>query len=345
MFSLQDRRGNLKKPLIILSLALIFCFIDGCKNKSTISEVEDLNNQAQIEEGFFPGADGVRLFYRKVGTAVETAIYLHGGPADMSDGGYELDALAEGRTLIAFDQRSGGHSELVNDPGLLTVDHYLRDIEALRQHFNLEKIILIGQSWGSGLAVQYAARHPEFVTRLLLLSPIPPARNPYWDQRTEKTNSVIGTEGVANIGRLIKEIDTAPDNQVKDLFKELIETIFVGYLTDISALDRMKVKYWDAPPEALRHELIAQGVSMTAHGDCDLRPVLGSLEIPILVVEGAETHVPLEATREWVSSAPNARLILVPKANHITWLEGDVPKLFKQLNMFLEGQWPEEAEK
>ena len=62
----------------------------------------------QVEEGYFPAADGVRLFYRKVGIGSETAVYLHGGPFSMADGGYELDQLAEGRTLIAFDQRSGG---------------------------------------------------------------------------------------------------------------------------------------------------------------------------------------------------------------------------------------------
>lgn len=80
----------------------------------------------------------------------------------------------------------------------------------------------------------------------------------------------------------------------------------------------MKVNYWDASPEALRHELLAQATAMSSLGDWDFRPILASLEIPILVVEGAETHVPLDATREWVTSAPNARLLLVPGANHMT---------------------------
>jgi len=68
-----------------------------------------------VEEGLFPGADGVKLIYRKVGTGLETAVYLHGGPLNLADGGYALDALAEGRTLIAFQQRSGGRSQLVGD--------------------------------------------------------------------------------------------------------------------------------------------------------------------------------------------------------------------------------------
>jgi hypothetical protein len=91
------------------------------------------------ETGYFPGADGLRLFYRKVGNGAETAVYLHGGPWNMSDGGYNLDELGDGRTLIAFDQRSGGHSELANTQALLTADYYVRDLEALRQHFELEQ--------------------------------------------------------------------------------------------------------------------------------------------------------------------------------------------------------------
>jgi proline iminopeptidase len=334
----------MKKYLSVIPLALLLCIVVGCQGKASKSTLVESNARVDIEEGYFPGEGGVRLFYRKVGSGSETAVYLHGGPADMSDGGYELDALANGRTLIAFDQRSGGRSELVNDPELLTVDYYLRDIEALRQHFRLEKMILIGQSWGSGLAIQYSDRHPNRVTRLLLLSPMPPARDPFWSQRIEKTNSVIGDEGVARIEELIKEIGTAPDDQVQILFRDLIETMFRGYLNDLSALKRMKVNYWDASPKALRHELQAQAVSMPSLGNWDFRPILVSLKIPILVVEGAETHVPLEATREWVISASNARLLLVPKANHMTWLEGDVPTLLKQLNEFLAGQWPKEAE-
>jgi len=105
----------------------------------------------------------------------------------------------------------------------------------------------------------------------------------------------------------------------------------------------MRYKYWDASPEALRHELLAMETAYPSLGNWDFRPMLASFEKPILVVEGAETQVPLDATRAWAVSARVGRLLLVPGANHLTWLEGDVPKLFRQLNEFLSGQWPEEA--
>ena len=73
--------------------------------------------------------------------------------------------------------------------------------------------------------------------------------------------------------------------------------------------------------------------------------MISNLHFPVLVVEGADTHVPLEATRAWAAAASDARLLLVPNANHMTWLEGDVPRLFRSLDIFLSGAWPEGAER
>jgi len=298
---------------------------------------------AQVEEGYFAGADGVRLFYRKVGVGAETAVYLHGGPWNMSDGGYDLDELSENRTLIAYDQRSGGRSNLAKDPKLLTAEYYVRDLEALRQHFGLQEMILIGQSWGCALATLYMAEHPHRVKRLLLLSPMPPAHDPFWKERLEKTNAVIGANGVTRIDELSIEIDSAPDDKVADLCREIMQLMFRGYLTDVSALDCMKVGYCEGSPAAIRHQLKAGDMAISSLGNWDFRPILAKIEIPVLVVEGADTHVPLDATREWAKVCPNARLLLVPGANHITWLEGDIPKLIRALKDFLDGRWPEAA--
>lgn len=296
-----------------------------------------------VEEGFFPGADGIRLFYRKVGTAPETMVYLHGGPMSMADGGYELDALAEGRTLIAFQQRSGGRSQLVSDPARLSAEYYVRDLEALQRHFGLKRVTLIGQSWGAMLAAMYAARHPESVERLLLLSPGPPS-SAYWPQRTEKTNAAIGAAGAARIAELGQMMASAPDDCTAALCQEMMSLLFRAYLKDVSALGRMRVGYCDGSPASLRHEFLAADIAFASLGTFDFLPDLAKMQQPALIVEGADTQVPLEATRAWAAALPNGRLLLVPGAAHIVWLEGDVPALMRKLNLFLAGDWPEGAE-
>jgi pimeloyl-ACP methyl ester carboxylesterase len=295
-----------------------------------------------VEEGFFPGAEGVQLFYRKVGIGSPPAVYLHGGPTSLADGGYSLDALAAGRTLIAFNQRSGGRSQLVDDPTRRSAEYYIRDLEALRQHFGITQMTLVGQSWGAMLAAMYAARYPEMVTRLLLLSPAPPATR-FWPERQAKTAAAIGGPGVQRLRELEREMRTAPDEEVATLCKESVAIRFRAYLNDVSALRRLPVGYCDYAPAALRYELDAP--RLLAMGDFDLLDGLAKLRQPVLVVEGADTKVPMNATRAWADAFPNGRLLLVPGASHLTWLEGDVPKLMIALNRFLAGEWPQGAQR
>ena len=133
--------------------------------------------QVNATEGYFPGADGVKLYYRKLGSGPQTVVVLHGGPGlGIGDGGSEMAVLARNRVLLMYDQRGSGRSQVVTDPSLLSVDHQVRDLEAFRQHFGLERMTLIGLSWGAGLATLYTAAHPDRVDRLLLISPMPPAK-------------------------------------------------------------------------------------------------------------------------------------------------------------------------
>ena len=292
-------------------------------------------------EGYFPGADSVQLFYREVGTGASTAVYLHGGPMNLADGGYEWDALAAGRTLIAFEQRSGGRSRPLSDSTHLRAEYFINDLEALRQHFGLERMTLIGQSWGAMLAALYTARYPTRVERLLLLSPGPPTRA-FGRERTQRTNEVIGPAGSRRMAELAREMATAPDSALFAMCREQISIMFRMYLSDVTALDRMRVGYCDGGPAAIRYEL-----GSAAHlrlGEYDLLPLLEQMQIPALVVEGAETKVPLAATRAWAAALPNSRLLLIPGANHIVYLEGDVERTTQLLLQFLDGTWPEGAE-
>ena len=74
-------------------------------------------------------------------------------------------------------------------------------------------------------------------------------------------------------------------------------------------------------------------------GEWDFRPTMKSVTIPALVLEGAETHVPLDATQEWVKSLPNARLLLIPNAGHLIWV--DQPEaVILAMDEFFRGKWP-----
>ncbi|HMC19008.1 MAG TPA: alpha/beta fold hydrolase [Gemmatimonadales bacterium] len=101
-------------------------------------------------------------------------VVLHGGPGAHHD--YLLpqyDHLTEGgRALLYYDQRGGGRSPVPRDVPVGWREH-VADLEALRGHWELDRLTVIGYSWGGLLALLYALEHPDRIARLALVSSAP----------------------------------------------------------------------------------------------------------------------------------------------------------------------------
>lgn len=292
-----------------------------------------------VADGYFAGADGVRLFYRKVGIGKKSVVFLHGGPGlGIGDGGYDLEPLARGRTLLMYDQRGSGRSEIVTNPKLLTTDHQVRDLEAFRQHFRLERMTLIGLSWGTGLATLYAAAHPDRVERLLLVSPMPPTKIPFWEQRSARINTLIGPAAVSRLGEIRQRLPKATDTEAVALCREAFTISSKPYLVNPAAFTRERSEEMcDAPPAALRNRFVVVFAVFDSLGDWDFRPLLAKIKVPALVVEGEKTNVPLDATRVWAESLANARLLLISNGSHLHFIERPAA-FFKAADQFLRGK-------
>ncbi|MEM9528801.1 MAG: alpha/beta hydrolase, partial [Bacteroidota bacterium] len=118
-----------------------------------------------LKQGYFEGKDGVQLFFRMVGSGKDTLVFVHGGPGlGVDDGALDIELIAnKNYTFLAYDQRGGGRSELVRDTTKLTMPDHVGDLESLRKHFKIQKLNLIGLSWGSGLITYY---HDAFPTNV-----------------------------------------------------------------------------------------------------------------------------------------------------------------------------------
>lgn len=116
--------------------------------------------------------DGVRLYTRRIG-AGPPVVVLHGGPGAHHD--YLLpqyDLLARHRTLLYYDQRGGGRSPTARDVPTGWREH-VADLETLRDEWRLDRVTLLGYSWGGLLAVLYSLEHPDRIERLALVCPAP----------------------------------------------------------------------------------------------------------------------------------------------------------------------------
>jgi len=132
-----------------------------------------LGSEQYTEEGY-KQVNGVAHFYRIVGEG-EPFILLHGGPGMYHDELYPffLD-FARDHRVIFYDQRGNGRSTMAAiDSTTFTVDLMVDDLEGLRQAFGIDKLNIIGHSWGGLLAMYYAANYPDNVQRLITVCAAP----------------------------------------------------------------------------------------------------------------------------------------------------------------------------
>ncbi|MCW3848051.1 alpha/beta fold hydrolase [Sphingomonas sp. LB-2] len=297
--------------------------------------------QPPVRDGYARGADGVRLHYRIVGPGTPSAVFLHGGPGlHMGNGWPDLAGLGEGRTVLLYDQRGGGRSDIVTDPARLTAEDHVRDLEALRQHFGIGKMTLIGYSWGTGLAALYAAKYPDHVDRLLLLSPMPPAKTPFAADRALRERALTPAAELSRMEALDRAMPDAADPVAT--CRELDRLGYGPYFADPGKLALMKGENCDAPPAALRNSGTVYAATIGSLGDWDFRPLVRGLRVPVLVVEGADSQIAVGSPQAWSDAFPNARLLLIPHAGHMPHIE-QPDAFFPAARAFLSGRWPEGA--
>jgi pimeloyl-ACP methyl ester carboxylesterase len=107
------------------------------------------------------------------------------------------------------------------------------------------------------------------------------------------------------------------------------------FLNPSSFTNERSAEICDAPAAALRNRWVVAFAVFESLGNWDFRPLLARITSPALVVEGEKTNVPLEATRAWSELLPNSKLVLIPKAGHVHFIEQ--PAAFRKVaNRFLD---------
>lgn len=124
--------------------------------------------------GMLEVGDGHSMYWEVSGNPEgKSAVFLHGGPGgESSEQHRRLFDPAKYR-IVLLDQRGSGRSlphasSPDADLSTNTTWHLVADLEALREHLNIERWLVLGGSWGSTLALAYAERHPSSVSELVL---------------------------------------------------------------------------------------------------------------------------------------------------------------------------------
>ncbi|MBR8639904.1 alpha/beta hydrolase [Streptomyces tuirus] len=120
----------------------------------------------------FSAPDGTGLACHVRGEG-EPLVVLPGGPMRATAYLGNLGGLDAHHRLLLLDLRGTGQSEVPADPATYRCDRLVDDVEALRCHLGLERMDVLAHSAGGSLAMLYAARYPDRVGRLALITATP----------------------------------------------------------------------------------------------------------------------------------------------------------------------------
>jgi proline iminopeptidase len=290
------------------------------------------------QDGYVGSNDGVRLFYRVLGAARDTLVVLHGGPgfslAYLAD---DLAPLAARHTLILYDQRGTGRSTLIADSAALSGERFVQDVEAVRRHFGLARVTLLGHSWGTGLAALYAIRHPERVGRMLLVGAMPLTR-----RGLVQTLSALAAGRDSAEQRRLNETRAAwmADTGNAAACRAYYVEWFRPFLPEPPTLQRTRGDFCAGTPDALRNKVAGvDRYTFASLGDWDWRPALRGVRARTIVIQGRADVFPQQSVREWITALPNARLLLLDGVGHFPYLEA--PDRFgAAVDAFMAGGWP-----
>jgi len=126
-----------------------------------------------IEHGF-ANVNGIRLHYAQAGHSGQLVLLLHGFPEFWYSWRKQLDALARNFRVVAPDMRGYNLSDKPGGVEEYRIDKLVADVIGLIDHFGETKAAIVGHDWGAGVAWAVAQKHPERVSKLVVLQ-VPPA--------------------------------------------------------------------------------------------------------------------------------------------------------------------------
>ncbi len=266
---------------------------------------------------------GFETYYRITNPEGKKAplLLLHGGPGSTHNYFEGFDKIAEAldRPIIMYDQIGCGESATPGHTELYNAEVWMDELEAIREHLGLEKIHLLGQSWGGMLAISYMMeRNPKGVLSLILASTLHSAA--LWRE-----------EQWRRIYRFMTKKERAIFNQAEasDKYDD------PDYL---KALDRFMALYCgptvnEKSPEYLKREKKNAGeVYTTAWGANEFGPTgtlarydyrgqLGKITVPALVTSGQMDLCSPYIAKSMADELPNARWELFRDSRHMAFIE------------------------
>ena len=276
-----------------------------------------------VREGAIP-FKGYETWYRVVGDGDAPGTFpllcLHGGPGAAHDYLEPLQAMADtGRRVIFYDQLGCGRSSLPEPkPEMWTVDLFVEEVDAVRRALGLERIHLLGQSWGGMLGMEYALTQPEGLVSLTIASS--PASMIQWVEEANRLRRDLPPEVQETLLRHEAEDDFAnPDYEA---------AVAVFYARHVCRTDPM--------PDYVQRTFAAIAanpeVYHTMNGPSEFHvigslkewnviPRLGEIRVPTLVTSGRHDEATPLIAETVHHGIPGSEWVIFEESSHMAHAE------------------------
>jgi DNA-binding SARP family transcriptional activator/pimeloyl-ACP methyl ester carboxylesterase len=270
---------------------------------------------------FCTTADGVRIAFASAGNGpplIKCANWLNHLEFDWQSPVWRhlLRELCSTFRLIRYDERGNGLSDWKVDD--FSLEALVRDLESVVDAAGLDRFPLLGISQGCAVAIAYAVRHPERVTRMVLHG-----------------GYAKGWRARGNPSEIAK--------------REAMQTLVLeGWGQDNPAFRQIFTSWYipDGSPEQWRWWNDLQRISTSPQnavrlmddlGKIDVSPLLAQVSVPTLVLHSvSDAAVPFASGRELASGIPGARFVPLDSCNHVILdHEPAWPRFIEEIRAFL----------
>ncbi len=285
----------------------------------------------KVDEGFVTADDGAKLHYRKIGAGPVTLIV----PLD-----YQLfdvfKQFSDVATVITYDPRNRGRS-VRGDVATATMQQEVKDLEAVRRHFKVEKFVPVGFSYLGKMVILYAAAHPDRVARVVQLGPMSNGKLENVAAVDQNTGAPEADVKKLNELQAAGAMEKSP-REYCEAFGKVFRYFLVGNPAHAARLAQSDActleNEW--PARFFANFAVLWPTAQVPMPDADMKKVT----MPVLTIHGTkDRNAPYEGGREWAAKLPDARLVTIDGAAHAMWADDPVV-FFASIRQFLRGEWP-----
>lgn len=273
----------------------------------------------------------------------EALVYLHGGPG-VRQAPFDQEIYggfaASGFRVFLYDQAGSGLSGFLPHLRDYTVARSVADLEAIREKIGVEKMILIGHSWGSTLAVSYMAKFPTHVAKAVFHSPGEIWRLESEDYDFSRTD--VGRQGLPRL-RLLAALflrdrnPEAAEKLVPQLESELLvvpsfrETLgTVVCKGDFNKLPNDLIAALDGHENpGVNPYVLQEVIPDTEHAEGDPHAALRENRTPAILLYPECNYLSWKGALDYRGTLPNLKVFYIPRAGH--YIQFEQPELLKRV--------------